>query len=565
MSERDLLVRGGTLVDGTGSPPRPADVRVRAGQVCEIGENLRPEGEAQLDATGAFVTPGFIDTHTHLDPTLFWDESCDPMPQHGVTFVVFGNCGLSLAPVHDADVGAVSDLFCYVEDLPRQVFDACIPWTWESYAEFVGAVGDRTLSVNAGGLVGHSILRIYVMGEEAWDRPARPDEIERMRVILSDALAAGAYGLSTSLGFDTDRHKRPVPSRLAEDAELRVLFEELARRGRIVQFIPSTVPKYLVRDVRRVADLSKDLGLTQTWINVFDDARRPEYSLSLMELASELQHEGVPTFPQISPRPLDIEVNWSGGMSFYTMEQSWHVYVQASANEKRGLLQDPAWRAKARDEWDRVPFTMIEHRHPENIVLHSVGDPALAEWTGRSFEELCRARGGHPSDVLADWLIENDLDCGLVAMGVANSDPDGVARLLQHPAGVVSNSDAGAHVQMMCAVGDTTLLLARHVRDRRDLTIEDAIHKMTARPARVFGIPDRGIVRVGWVADLCVFDLNELAWQPASMVEDWPLAARRQRRPHGGYRATVISGEITQQEGQLTEARPGRFSMPTAA
>jgi N-acyl-D-amino-acid deacylase len=562
VSDRDLLVRGGTLVDGTGAAPRSADVRIRAGVIAEVGESLPPDGEPEIDATDTFVTPGFLETHTHLDPSLFWDPTCDPLPQHGVTTVLFGNCGLSLAPVRRGEVEQISDVFGYIEDLPTDLLSREVPWTWEAYSGYADAVRSCRYSVNVAGLVGHSVLRIYVMGDEAWDRPATRDEIATMAAELDECLRGGAFGLSTSLGFDTDRHKRLVPSRRAEDDEFRALFEVLARHRRVLQFIPSTVPKYLTRDVRRVADLSAGLALTQVWINVFDDDRRPDYALSLMDMASELQAQGVRTYPEISPRQLDIEINWDGGMSFYLMEQTWHRVAQAPSDEKRRLLTDPEWRASARHDWDTVPFTMLEHRRPEKITLASVTNEALAPWVGRTFAELCDARGGHPSDVLADWLLDNDLCPGIVANGVANSDPDGVARLLTHPAGVVSNSDAGAHVQMMCAVGDSTLLLTRHVRDRGDLTIEAAVHQMTGRAAQLFGFEGRGTVTSGAAGDLAIFALDELEWAPPEMVDDMPRGARRLRRPSGGYRATVVQGAVTQSNGTLTSARPGTLLTP---
>jgi N-acyl-D-amino-acid deacylase len=557
VSGPDLLVRGGTVVDGTGAPARQADVRIRDALIAEVGRELKPDGEAEYNASGAIVTPGFLETHTHLDPALFWDATCDPLPQHGVTTVLYGNCGLSLAPIRKNDVDEVCDVFGYIEDLPVELLTDAIPWNWESYGEYADAVRAQSYSVNVAGFVGHSVLRMYVMGNDAWERPATGGEIARMATELDSCLNAGALGLSTSLGFDTDRNKRVVPSRKAEDDELRALFEVLARHGRVLQFIPSTVPKYLTRDVRRVADISRGLELTQTWINVFDDDRRPEYAPSLMDLASELQAGGVATIPQVSPRQLDIEINWDGGMSFYLMEHTWHAVLQAPREEKRRLLNDASWRARARDDWDTVPFTMIEHRRPSNIVFTSVTEPALEPWVGRSFADLCDARGGHPSDVLADWVLENDLQPGIIATGVANSDPDGVARLLTHPAGVVSNSDAGAHVQMMCAVGDSTLLLTRHVRDRGDLTLEAAVHQMTGRAASLFGFRDRGTVTPGSAGDLSVFALDEFVWAPPVMVDDLPGGARRLRRPAGGYRATVVAGAVTQRDGTLTDARPG--------
>jgi N-acyl-D-amino-acid deacylase len=232
--------------------------------------------------------------------------------------------------------------------------------------------------------------------------------------------------------------------------------------------------------------------------------------------------------------------------------------VQAEPDEKRRMLADPAWREQARREWDAVPWAMIPHHDPTRVRFVSVTDPALASWVGATLADLVAERGGHASDVLADWVLANDLRPGVVGMGVANSDPDGVAETLRHPAGIVSNSDAGAHLQMMCAAGDTTLLLTRHVRERGDFTIEAAVHAITGRPAALFGFGGRGVVAPGMHADLTVFDLDELRWDRDVMVADMPLGANRLRRPAGGYRATVVGGVVTQRSGELTTARPGR-------
>ncbi|MGE0881094.1 MAG: amidohydrolase family protein [Acidimicrobiia bacterium] len=562
MATGDLLVRGGTVVDGTGIRPFAADVRVRGGRIVEVAAGLAAvDGETTFDATGAYVTPGFLETHTHYDPAMFWDPSFDPMPQHGVTTVTFGNCGLSLAPIRTADVGRVSDVFCYIEDMSVATFATAIPWSWETYGEYLDAIAEKSFAVNTSGLIGHSVIRQYVIGNEAWDRPSTPEETVQIVAVLEAALDAGAYGLSTSLGFDTDRDKRLVPSRVADDAEFRALFEVLARRKRIVQFIPSPIPKYLVRDVQRMADVSRGLDLVQTWINVYYNARRPEEAVGYLEMAARLQAEGIRSIPQVSPRGFDMEVNWFGGMSFYTMDDTWHRVLQADADGKRELLTDPQWRARAREQWDATPFTMIQHRHPQNIVFTSLA-PQNAAWEGRTFAEMIEERGEHPSDVLADLLLENDLAPGIVARDVANGDPDGVSELLRHPAGVLSNSDAGAHVQMMCAEGDTTLLLTRHVRDRGDISIEEAIHRMTGHQASIFGYHDRGTIEVGKAGDLVVFALDELSYAAPVSISDLPDGGRRQRRPAGGYRATFVGGVATQVDGELTGALPGRLLRP---
>ena len=262
-------------------------------------------------------------------------------------------------------------------------------------------------------------------------------------------------------------------------------------------------------------------------------------------------------YPQVSPRGVDVRVNWYGGMSFYGMATTWHRVVQGDADEKRRMLADPAWRQRARNEWDSTKRTMFPHRFPERVRLVEVRDPSLTPWIGRTLAELVAERGGHSSDVLADWLLANDLEPGVVGVDVTNADVDGVAAMLQHPAAIISNSDAGAHLQMMCASGDTTLLLTRHVRERGDFTLEGAIWQLTGRQATTFDMPDRGVLRPGAIADVTVFALDELHWDKEEFVTDLPHGGPRFRRPPGGYRYTVTAGEVTQERDVLTGARPG--------
>jgi N-acyl-D-amino-acid deacylase len=235
----ELLVRGGTVIDGTGAPGVVADVRVRDGRISEIGRDLRAHGEDVIDASGALVTPGFIDSHTHYDPSLFWDAFGDPMPLHGVTTLLVGSCSLSLAPVHGDQRALLTEVFCYIEDLPTATFDAAIPWTWEGYADYLAALGGDGLGLNVVTLVGHTALRMYVLGDEAWDRPSSPSERSEIASLLDGCLAAGAFGMSTSLGFDVHPTRGPVPSRVADDDELGLLIDCLAERSRLLQFIPS--------------------------------------------------------------------------------------------------------------------------------------------------------------------------------------------------------------------------------------------------------------------------------------------------------------------------------------
>jgi N-acyl-D-aspartate/D-glutamate deacylase len=478
------------------------------------------------------------------------------MLQHGVTTVVFGNCSLSLAPVRPDDRVRVAEVFAYIEDMPVEMFSEGMPWTWASYREYQHALLLAAPGLNVGGFVGHTALRQYVMGAEAWKRESTDEERQRIADLLITCLDDGAAGLSTSF-FDEDAAKRPVPSRLADEDELSALLSVLGKRHRVLTFIPDVAHHaHIVDDVERVATLCRQFNVTATWNGLFHDERKPERSAEILAQAARLQSGGARVYPQVSPRSLDFRVNWDGGMSFYSLMQ-WHRVVQAPSGEKRLLLSDLDWRQAAREEWDAKPRTLIRHKELDRIRLISVTRPELATWLGYTLADLVAAKGGHPSDVLADWVLANDLNPGIVSTGVANAEPDGVAALLTHKATVISNSDAGAHVQMMCAAGDTTLLLARHVRERGDMALEAAVQALTARQAELHGLRGRGRIAPGAAADITVFDLAELSWKPDVLVNDLPQGAVRLRRPPGGYRATVVNGMVAQQHGQLTDSRAG--------
>jgi N-acyl-D-amino-acid deacylase len=554
----DLLVKGGRLIDGTGAPEREADVRVRGGRIAEVGPALRSNGEPVLDATGVVVSPGLLDTHTHFDPGLFWDRSLDPMPQHGVTTVVIGNCSLSLAPLHENQRVAMARVFCHVEDIPPDTFDAAVPWTWTTYGGFAQAATAGGLGCNVAGFVGHTPLRLWVMGDDAWERAATPAERAALADALRAALDEGALGLSTSR-FDEDPDKRPVPSAFADEAELRALLAVLAERSAPLQFIPRQTLKTMAVDVEEYAQLCGEFGVTGTWLGIFHSARAEATFLGMLDRAAELQRDGVRVFPQVSPRSLDIRPNFFGGISFMAMAQGWHRAIQADEGEKRALLASAQWRTTAREEWDRVGFNPFPHRDLARVRVVEVTAPRLEHFVGGTFADVVATRGGHPSDVLADWVLEDDLRPGLVAVGISNDDQDGVAAFLRHPAAVISNSDAGAHVQMFCAAGDGTLLLTRHVRERGDFSLAEAVHHLTGRAADVFGLRDRGRILPGLAGDLTVFDPDALHWDADVFLRDLPTGGARLRRPPGGYRATIVGGVATQLDGELTGARPGTF------
>jgi N-acyl-D-aspartate/D-glutamate deacylase len=555
----DLLVRGGTLVDGTGDPATRADVRVRDRVIVEVDADLERDGEPEIDAGGAIVAPGFIDCHTHYDPSVWWDPLVDPMPQHGVTTVVTGNCSLSLTPVRAADRARAADVFGFIEDIPVDAFDTGIPWTWESYAEWSDALQMHGTAVNVAALVGHSNLRVYVMGDDAWERAATPDERDRLAEVLAECLASGALGLSTSF-VDTDRHAHPVPSRAADGDEFLALIDVLARAPggpRVLEFLPwiKEIERQL-DDIERVARWCGSRGVACTWNQLAQNGRDPSRSARLIEQAHQLHDEGCRVYAQVSPRPFNLNVSFDQTPAFIAVP-AWSRLIQLPPDEKRVQLADGAWRVQARADWDKVGdgFTIFPVNGLERVRLTSVR-AGEERFLGASFADVVEARGGHPSDVLADWVLEHDLAPGMMAESLSNNDSAKVAQLMSDSTTVVGASDAGAHLQMMCGAGDSTLLLTEHVRDCRTLSLEAAVHELTGRISMAFGIPDRGVVAPGYAGDLVVFALDELSYRPEAFVHDLPGGAPRLTRPPGGFRATVVAGTITQRDGVATGARP---------
>jgi N-acyl-D-amino-acid deacylase len=554
----DLLIVDGLIVDGTGAPRTRQDLRVRDGRIVEMGSGLiAGEGERVIAANGAVVAPGFIDSHTHFDATIYWDPLCDPMPQHGVTSVVFGNCALSLAPIRPGDRADHLDVFSFIEDLPRDLLSEAIPWDWESFDEYVASLSRTRLGVNVCCYVGHSQLRCFVMGDAAWERAADPAEISRIAELLDRALVAGALGLSYSL-FDTDKRGRPVPSCLADDTEMEALFAVLAKHGGTFQFVlPGNTTEAILERLDWLAGFLGKHDVAALYNVVVHVNADPGRSVKVLAHLEALHDRGIRLYGMATPRPFELQVGFHQTIAFIHAP-AWNELVQANIADKHALVDDPAWRKRARTEIDDRSSVTFPFYRPEMLRIGTVGAPALSGWVGRGLEELAEERGGHLVDIVADWLKENDFDTTFI-FPIANTEADEVARILGSPATLVSGSDAGAHLQMFCAAGDTTLLLTRHVAERGDLTLEQAVHELTGRQAAFLGLADRGVLAPGKSADIVIFALDELRYLDQVQAHDVPGGRPRLTRAPGGYRYTIVNGTVVQENGTPTGALPASW------
>jgi N-acyl-D-amino-acid deacylase len=568
----DILIKGGTVVDGTGAPQFAADVRVRDGMIAEVGANLSSQGERIVDASGCFVTPGFIESHTHYDASMWWQPDLDPLPGYGATTMVLGNCGFSMAPLHPSKQARdeVMGIFSFFEDIPIGPFQQNVPWDWTTWSEYRKSFENSIkVPLNYASYVGHIPLRLAAMGMDAWDRAATPEEIAKMAELLDDALAAGALGLSDNM-HDHDGDNRPVPSLLADDAEFTALFDVMDR-------YPSTCYQIIVDTFMRMngpANLKRlEKLLTGRKIRVqiaggiptlyFQAGILPE----MQKTIDEMRAAGIdvwPGFAHVSPTSV---LSITKSLIFaQSNDYVWHEVVLAESHEEKArLLADPDWRARARESWDTQAWDHSPLKNPQELLMldSENGKGPI----GGTMKELADERGVHRSDAMADWILENGL-MSTVHMAPFPKNEELTMALMRDPKTVGNISDAGAHLQMLCGGGENALLLTRYVRDDKMMTIEEAVHVMTGKLATHFFLNDRGVIAPGKRADITVFNLDEVTYQPFEKAWDVPDGKGgttwRFTRKAAPMRLTLVNGEPTFENGAYTGAKPGQFLSPAA-
>ncbi|MCC6924691.1 D-aminoacylase [Novosphingobium sp.] len=566
----DILIKHGTVVDGTGAPAFAADVRIRDGLIAEVGPDLAPQGERVFDASGCQVTPGFIESHTHYDGTMWWQPDLDPLPGYGATTMIMGNCGFSPAPLHKYMPAQreMIGIFSFFEDIPEGPFMQNLPWDWNLWSEYRASAERNVKSpLNYAAYVGHIALRLAAMGVEAWEREATPEEIAKMAELLDDALAAGAIGMSDNL-HDHDGQNRPVPTLLASDAEFLALFDVMERYpGSCYQvivdtFMRMTGPANLERLARLLSGRTIKCQIAGAIPTLeFQKAILP----AMQESVRKMREAGVDVWPGYAHvSPTNVLSIVKSLIFAQSNDYVWHEVVNAETHEeKRALLSDPEWRARARESWDTQAWDHSPLKNPHELLLLDSENGAGP--LGITLKDFADSRGLHRSDAMADWILENGT-YSTVHMAPFPKDEALTIELMRDPQTVGNISDAGAHLQMLCGAGENALLLTQYVRDEQKLTLEEAVHVMTGKLARHFNLTDRGVIAPGKRADIAVFNLDEIERRQMEKAHDVPNGKGgftwRFTRKAMPTRLTLVNGVSTFENGAFTGAMPGKFLSP---
>jgi N-acyl-D-aspartate/D-glutamate deacylase len=535
------VLRGGLLVDGTGAPARPADVVVDGGVIRAVTAPGQASDGEVVDLDGLVLAPGFIDCHTHYDAQVLWDPDLTPSSWHGVTTVVMGNCGFGIAPTAPTGRETIARTLENVEGMSVEALAAGIPWTFESFPEYLDAVAATRPRLNVAAMIGHTPLRLFVLGDGADERAATADEVARMRALVLDALDAGAVGFASSRNAaHAGAGGRPVPSRLAEVEELETLADALRVRGRGTIAI-TRGPDY---GPVKLAALSKATGRPVTWTAL--SASRGARATGVLEQTRDL---GGDVYPQLACRPIVFQVQLVEPAPFAAADAFSEV-LSVPADKRASFYRDEAWRERARIDMDKQWFGSWDRVYVQETTAH----PELAD--GPSLADLAAERGVDPLDVLCDVALDDDLLTRFRVV-VANDDEDELARLLRDDTALLGLSDAGAHASQLCDAVFSTYLLEHWVRETGTLTLEKAVWRLTGHPATVYGLPGRGRIAPGFAADLVAFDPAAVGVEPLERVWDLPAGADRLIAKSRGIAKVWVNGVLVRDGDADTADRPG--------
>jgi N-acyl-D-aspartate/D-glutamate deacylase len=556
----DVIIRGGDVVDGTGAPGRRADVGIKGGRIVHVGE-VGQEAATVVDAAGKVVAPGFVDIHTHYDAQVFWDGALTPSPCHGVTTVVAGNCGFTIAPLSSRpdDGPYLMRMLARVEGMPVDSLRVGVPWNWSSTAEYFEQVEGR-LGVNAGFMVGHSALRRFVMGAESVSREATADEIRAMQQLLRDGLEAGGVGFSSSLGpAHNDAEGNKVPSRHASRQELVELCRVLGEfEGTSLEFIAG-VGQNDPWAVELMADLSVAAQRTLNWNALGVTAARLDECREQLKAGDVARQKGGKVVALTVPTGSCLRVNFVSAF-LLDMIPGWDAIVLRPYAEKLELFADPDVRARMK-EMAKQPFHLSLLTEWAQLMIFDVVAPENQDYKGRLVGDIADEQGRDPWDVLCSIVLADELRTSFGRLPADETDEDWKARVevWRDPRAVIGASDAGAHLDMISTFTYPSQVLAEAVRRRQLISIEEAIHLLTDVPARLYGLVDRGRVAESWYADLVVIDPSVIGSREVSMRYDLPGGAGRLYAEADGVDHVLVNGSFVVRDGLLTQERGGHL------
>ena len=550
--EYDLLIKNGSVIDGTGSATKHADLGIKDGVIVSIGQ-LEGDALETIDAKDLVVSPGFIDIHTHFDPQLCWDGHATPSIEHGITTVVTGNCSLSLAPIKGKeDADKIVSMFGVIEDIKKTTFDEAVPFSWQSFPEYLDHIRPK-LGINVGALIGHSAIRLFVMGPESQEREATQEEISKMCEIVREAMRAGALGISSSY-VDIDENGDPVPSRFAGFDEKVALAQAMGESGRgiwqVVPYFPDM--KQQLDNIRELGDISLAANVPCSIQPVLSSPTSPNAE-ELIEALEKEQARGARVFGQTMPRCFDLNMRLSEtSMLLYALPR-WKKIMDLPREqrleqfkEQKSELVNEMKDAKGMS--GSIPF----------LKVGSVKSDENQRYQGQYLGAIAQEENKELGEVILDLSIRDNLDTEFQLQNVINADKQAVAKIVSHPLCHFGASDAGAHITQFCGTGDTSHLLQHYVRETSTFSLEEAIHKMTGELAVDWGLTDRGTLEEGKAADIVIFNSETVSVGKEEFVDDFPGEARRYVRKSEGYDVVIVNGAIAYQDGRYTETLNGR-------
>ena len=561
----DLVIRNGTIVDGLGGAPYPGDVAVSDGVIAAVG-TVTESGEREIDATGLLVTPGFVDLHTHYDGQAIWSDRMTPSSAHGVTTAVMGNCGVGFAPCRPEDHDVLVDVMAGVEDIPGVVMVDGLPWTWETFPEFLDALDSRQRDIDVAAFLPHSPLRVYVMGQRGVDRELpTAEDLALMRKLAAEAIHAGALGFASSrLTLHKTSGGQPIPSYEAQHEEIEAIARGVDDAGGgLLQFVPDLMAGDYEGALKAVFDVASEVGLPVTFTLAIGNAGPPIH-LDALRMVEKANANGGDVTGQIFPRPIGLVLGLDLSGNPFIMYPAYREIADLPLAERVAEMRKPEVRQRILNDSPASDGHPLMFAAQAWNYMYPLGDPPNYEPAPEdSIGARAAARGVSPLEEAYDRLLDDD-GHAMLLVTLANfrdNSLDTVAELIQRDDVVLGLGDGGAHYGMICDASYPTYMLTHWVRDRESgrLPVERVIQELTSVPARIAGLAERGRLAVGYKADINVIDADALRLHRPTVKSDLPAGGRRLDQTADGYVATIVSGEVISENGVPTAARPGKL------